>query len=95
VAVPVHEVLAQPVFIDGANVPFGELTPDQVRSRADELRSTAGWGPTARVAPVAGAWAELVGVMEQKGAHTVAALPSELIAELAPRLWVVLPGGAP
>lgn len=93
-AVPVSEVLAQLVFIDGANVPFGQFTPDQVRARAQELRSTAGWGPTARVAPVAGAWAELAGAMEQGGAETVAALPSELIAELAPRLWVVLPGGA-
>lgn len=92
-AVPVEEVLAQRVFIDGANIPFGDLTADQVRARALELRSTAGWGPTARVAPVARAWAELAGSMEQGGAETVARLPGELIAELAPRLWVVLPGG--
>jgi hypothetical protein len=93
-AVPLREVLAQPVFIDGANVPFGELRPDQVRARAEELRSTAGWGPTARVAPVARAWAELAGAMEQAGAQTVAALPGELVVDLAPQLWVVLPGGA-
>jgi hypothetical protein len=92
VAVDVQEVLAQPVFIDGANVPFGKLTPDQVRARAGELRSTAGWGPTARVAPVARAWAELASAMDGAAAKTVAALPAELVAELAPRLWVVLPG---
>jgi hypothetical protein len=93
-AIDVQQVLAQPVFIDGASVPFGELTLDHVRARAGELRSAAGWGPTARVAPVARAWGELAGAVEQAAAETVAALPSELIAELAPRLWVVLPGAA-
>ena len=92
-AADVREILAQPVFIDGANVPFGDLTPDQVRARAGELRATAGWGPTARVAPVARAWAELAAAMDERAAQTVAGLPSEQIAELAPRLWVVLPGG--
>jgi hypothetical protein len=94
VAIDVGEVLAQPVYIDGANVPFGKLTSDQVRARAGELRSTAGWGPTARVAPVARAWAELATAMDERAAQTVGALPADLIAELAPRLWVVLPGAA-
>ena len=36
-------ILDQEVFIRGANRPFGELTPDQARARADELRAaTAG-----------------------------------------------------
>ena len=43
----------------GANVPFGELTAKDARARADELRAAIGWGPTARVAPVAMAWREL------------------------------------
>ena len=47
------------MFIRGANRPFGELTARDARSRADELRAAVGWGPTARVAPVAQAWREL------------------------------------
>ena len=54
-----ERILAQQVYIRGANRPFRELTPDDARSRADELRAAVGWGPTARVAPVAQAWREL------------------------------------
>ena len=45
--------------------PFGELTLDDARARADELRAAIGWGPTARVAPVALAWRELAMAMER------------------------------
>ena len=86
-----EDILAQPVFVEGANVPFGELTQDQVRARAQELRLTTGWGPTARVAPVARAWAELARALDEAGATNVRQLPAELVGELAPRLWVVLP----
>ena len=85
------QILAQPVFVEGANVPFGELSRDQVDARAQELRLTTGWGPTARVGPVARAWAELGRAMEQSGVSSVGALPAELLGEVAPRLWVVLP----
>jgi hypothetical protein len=88
------EILATAVFIDGANRPFGELTPDNVRARADELRAATGWGPTARVAPVARAWRELAIALEQAGVGTVAELDSETLVELAPKLWVVPPGGS-
>jgi hypothetical protein len=87
------EILATTVYIDGANRPFGELTPDQVRVRADELRAATGWGPTARVAPVARAWRELLMALEQAGAGVVAELDPEAIAKLAPQLWIVSPGG--
>ena len=60
----------------------------------DELRAATGWGPTARVAPVATAWAELAGVMRQTGAGQVRELAPDVVTRLAPRLWVVLPGGA-
>ena len=89
-----EDILAQPVFVEGANVPFGELTQDQVRARAQELRLTTGWGPTARVAPVARAWAELARAMHDGGAATVGQLPADLLEPLAPQLWVVLPGVA-
>lgn len=87
-----QQILATPVFIRGANRPFAELTLDDVRNRADELRAAVGWGPTARVAPVAMAWRELSLEMERAGAATVAELDPARLASLAPQLWVVLPG---
>ncbi|HUA72613.1 MAG TPA: hypothetical protein VMA96_16070 [Solirubrobacteraceae bacterium] len=88
----VDQILEQQVYIDGANRPFGSLTPDHVRSRADELRAAVGWGPTARVAPVAQAWRELSITMDRAGAATVAAVDADALVKLAPRLWVTLPG---
>ena len=52
----VPRILEQQVFIRGANRPFGELTRDDASARADELGAAVGFGPTARVAPVAQAW---------------------------------------
>lgn len=91
VGAPLEQILAQPVFVEGANVPFGELQREQVQLRAQELQLTTGWGPTARVGPVARAWAELGRAMEESGALSVRAVPAELLGALAPRLWVVLP----
>jgi hypothetical protein len=86
-------ILATTVYVDGANRAFGELTGEQVRARADELRSAVGWGPTARVAPVAQAWRELSIAIERAGAHTVSELDPGVMAELAPRLWIMPPAG--
>ncbi|MBV9838382.1 MAG: hypothetical protein JO156_09690 [Solirubrobacterales bacterium] len=85
-------LLTQLVYTRGANRPFGELTLEEVRERADELRAATGWGPTARVAPVARAWRELTITMERDGAASVAALSQEALAALGPKLWVLLPG---
>lgn len=85
-------LLERQLFIGGSNRRFGEVTLEQARERADELRSAIGWGPMARVAPVARAWRELVLVMERAGAQTAGELDEQLLAELAPKLWVVLPG---
>ena len=63
-----------------------------MRARADELRAAVGWGPTARVAPVAQAWRELAMAMDRAGAATVGDLDPEVLVKLAPRLWVTLPG---
>ncbi len=87
-------IIAQTVYIRGANIPFGELTAEDARTRADELRAATGFGPTARVAPVARAWRELMMALERSGAGTVAELDADLVLELAPRLWVVPPGGS-
>jgi hypothetical protein len=89
-----QEMLRQTVYIRGANRPFGELTLDDARARADELRAATGWGPTARVAPVAMAWRELTMAMERAGAATVDELAPEMVLELAPKLWIVPPGGS-
>ena len=88
------DVLAATVFIDGANRAFGDLTPAQVRSRADELRSAVGFGPTARIAPVARAWRELSMALDQAGAARVAELEPDTVVALAPQMWVVPPGGS-
>jgi hypothetical protein len=88
----VSDLLGQTVYVDGANRPFGELTIDQVRARADELKSVGGWGPMARVAPVAMAWRELTIAMERSGAATVAVLPADQLDAIGPKLWVKLPG---
>ena len=87
-----ERIVGQQVFIRGANRPFGELTADDARSRADELRAAVGWGPTARIAPVAQAWRELALAMDDAGAATVADVGPDVLLGLAPRLWVTLPG---
>jgi hypothetical protein len=87
-------VLAEPVFGGGRSKPFAELTADEVRSRAAELKAATGWGPTAKVAGVARAWSEFARVMETAGAATVGELDRELVSEHAERLWVVPPGGS-
>lgn len=89
-----QQIVSSSVFIDGANRPFGELTPAQVRARADELRGVIGWGPTARVATVARAWRELAMALERERAERVSELDAALLEELAPQLWVVPPGGS-
>jgi hypothetical protein len=88
------DVLDRPVHAGGADRRFGELTADDARAHAAELRSAAGWGPTARVATVAQAWRELADELAQAGAATVADLGGERAAALAERLWVVPPGGS-
>jgi hypothetical protein len=88
------EIAGRPVHVRGADRPFGELTLDDARSRAAELRSATGWGPTAKVASIARAWRELALTMEKAGAKTVNDLDPEVMAELAPKLWVVPPGGS-
>ena len=87
----IEEILATTVFIRGANRPFAELTLDDVSTRADELRAATGWGPTARVAPVARAWRELSLEMQRGAASRVRELDPGVLGGLAPSLWVVLP----
>jgi len=88
-----NRILTTTVYLGGANRPFGALTGEESRARADELRSTVGWGPTARIAPVAQAWRELSMAIERAGVGTVSELDPHVLVELAPRLWIVPPAG--
>jgi hypothetical protein len=87
-------ILAELVYAGGRAKPFGELSVEEVRARAAELRDATGWGPTARVAPVAMAWGALGRQMEAAGAARVADLEPSALAERAEALWVVPPGGS-
>jgi len=90
-----EQILDQQLYIGGANRSFGDVTLDAARSRADELRAATGFGPTARVAPVARAWRELTIEMERTGCATVGELDTAVLTALAPKLWVVMPGMSP
>jgi hypothetical protein len=87
------EILERPVFAGGATRPFGSLTCEDVADRARELRGVAGWGPTARVAPVARGWQSLADAMALAGVATVADLGSSELEQLTRGLWLTLPGG--
>jgi len=86
--------LAEHVFAGGRSKPFAELTAAEVRDRAEELRATTGFGPTAKVAGVARAWSAFARVMDESGAATVADLDRTVVAEHAEKLWVIPPGGS-
>jgi hypothetical protein len=92
--VSARDPLLQLVSAGDHDKPFGEFTLSDVEARARELTAATGWGPTARVASVARAWSELGRALAQAGAGTVAELDPAAVAELAPRLWVVPPGGS-
>jgi hypothetical protein len=87
-------VLAEHVFAGGRSKPFADMTAEEVRLRAEELRAATGWGPTAKVAGVALAWSRFARLMEESGAASVADLDREAVAEHAEKLWVVPPGGS-
>ena len=89
-----ESLLAERVYASGRAKPFGELTVEEVKGRADELRAATGWGPTAKVASVAMAWGELARLMDSAQARTVADLDPAVVAERAEKLWVVPPGGS-
>jgi hypothetical protein len=86
--------LAAQVYDGSAYKPFGAFTIEDALGRAQELGDAAGWGPTARVAPVARGWRELARAMTEAGAAVVSELEPERAAEFARRVWAVPPGGS-
>ena len=89
-----EKVLAEHVFAGGRSKPFAEVTIDEVKARAAELKAATGWGPTARVGSVAMAWAELGRLMEHVQVETVGDLRPDAVVERAEKLWIVPPGGS-
>ena len=89
-----ERVLSENVHAGGTNKPFREMTAEEVKARAAELREVTGWGPTARIASVAMAWNALAKEMESRGARTVGELEPAAVAAQAERLRVVPPGGS-
>ena len=85
------EARARTVHIGEADVPFGEITSEQARAQAAELKSAGTFGPLQRVAKVAMAWGELAGVVEAAGAATVGELDDETVVLWAERVWVIAP----
>ncbi len=87
-----EDLLQREVFVDGAYKAFGELSAEDARKLAAELRGLSGGGLEARVMPVKTAWTELAGLLEESQA-TVAELDRETATAIAERVWVVPPGG--
>ena len=86
-----QEARTRTVHIGERDVPFAEVTPDDARAQASELKSAGSWGPLQRVAKVALAWGELARVMESEEAATVGDLDDETIVLWAERVWVIAP----
>jgi len=84
---------ARTVHIGQADVPFGEVTAEQARAQAAELKSAGTFGPLQRVAKVAMAWGELAAVAEKAGVATIGELDDETVALWAERVWVIAPEG--
>ncbi len=83
----------QPVFIRGANRPFGELTLDDVRGPRRRAPRGHRLGPDRPGRPVARAWRELSMEMERDGAEPGGrARRPNCWPSWRRKLWVVLPG---
>jgi hypothetical protein len=87
-----EDTLARPVHIGGVEKHFGDITLDDARGRATELKDVAGWGMN-RVLPVARAWGELVRLMEKAGFEKISDLDEETMEAMAKKMWVIPPKG--
>jgi Fe-Mn family superoxide dismutase len=90
----VSDVLDRPVSIAGVDRSFGEITLDDARTQAAELKALAGWGPTAKVSSIARGWSDLAGTLDKHGAATVADLDATIVLRSAKELWIIPPGRA-
>lgn len=74
-------------------VAFAELTRPQVKARAESIAAAGGWGPLARAAKVARAWAALGALMDEHGAAAVGELPDADVVRFAEHTWALPPEG--
>jgi Fe-Mn family superoxide dismutase len=88
----VSDVLARTVSISGVMRVFGDLTIEDARTQAAELKALQGWGPMAKVGTIARAWTELAQTLDQRGATTVSDLDVSAVITAATDLWVIPPG---
>ncbi len=86
-----EDVLARPLRAGDEDKTFGEVTLDDARAMAADLKAKVGWGPTAKVATIARGWDELGRVMNQREVATVAELDGETVIEFARKVWVLPP----
>lgn len=86
-----EQALAGMVHLGGRYRPFGELTAEDARERATELKEVGTWGPMKRVIPVAQAWGELAALLRKQQAASVAELDPAAIVSYAEKLWVLPP----
>ncbi len=87
----VSAILQRTVSIAGIERVFGELTLDDARTQAAELKALAGWGPMAKVGTIARSWNDLAVIIEKRGAETVADLEPSQIEQSAQDLWIIPP----
>ncbi len=87
-----EDPLPRPIHIGGVNKTFGEVTLEDARAQATELKGVAGWGMS-RVLPVARAWQDMVRVMEESQAGQVDQLDAATIDSMARKLWILPPKG--
>ena len=88
----VSDILVRTVSIAGIEKVFGEITIDDAKQQAAELKALVGWGPMAKVGAIARAWNELAGTLDHRGAETVADLEPAQVVSAATDLWVIPPG---
>jgi Fe-Mn family superoxide dismutase len=88
----ISDVLLRPVSIAGVDMSFGEITLDDARTQAAELKALAGWGPMAKVGSIARGWSDLAGTLDKHGASTVADLDATIVLRSAKELWIIPPG---
>jgi hypothetical protein len=79
------------VHIAGRARRFTEVTAEDARRQAAELKQAGTWGPLQRVVKVALAWTELARVIEETQVATVGELDDDTVLLWAERVWVIAP----
>ena len=93
-AAPVPEVadiLVRLVTVCNVERRFGEVTMDEARKHAVELKALSGWGPLAKIGAIARGWSDLSVTMQKRKAETVAELDPGIVEKAAIELWIVPP----